>query len=171
MKANASPLSILDFAITKMDFNILPPPKGNEADIDMGNYEIDIDFGIQIKDFIQVYISAKINTEEQLPGYRLFAEAGCFFKFNDGVKLSDQQKAEIEGYSTVYIALNSLRGLISSFTANAPFGRYILPSIDLNDLIAKKRDSLIADKKSNKTVASKNKKVTVKESSRKAKTN
>lgn len=47
----------------------------------------------------------------------------------------------VEGYSSVYMALNSLRTLVSGFTANAPFGRYILPSIDLNDLIRKKRES------------------------------
>jgi preprotein translocase subunit SecB len=41
-------------------------------------------------------------------------------------------------FSAVSIALNSLRGFISSLTANAPFGRYILPSIDVNDLFRQK---------------------------------
>jgi len=165
MKANASPLNILDFAITKMDFNILPPKSG-EVDINslFGSYEIDIDFGIHIEDHIQVYINAKINTQEKLPGYSLFAEAGCFFKFNEGIKLSAEQKADLQGYSTIYIALNTLRGLISSFTANAPFGRYILPSIDLNDLIAKKRASLEVNKKASKINNDKKTKTTIKKS-------
>jgi len=144
MKANLSPLSIVDFGITSMDLKTIHPedPENDPTDY-FYDYEIDIDFGIQVGKFINVYIIAKVNYgEETLPGYSFCAQAGCFFQFNGKTELTASQKAELEGFSTIYIALNSLRGLISSFTANAPYGRYILPSIDLNDLIAKKRMSI-----------------------------
>jgi hypothetical protein len=144
MKASLSPLSILDFGMTVLDFKTIPPEKsGDDTPAYFHDYEIDIDFGIQVGKHIHVYIIAKVNYGEQtLPGYSFCAQAGCFFEFNEKTQLTASQKADLEGFSTIYIALNSLRGLISSFTANAPFGRYILPSIDLNDLIAKKRMSI-----------------------------
>jgi preprotein translocase subunit SecB len=140
MKASPSPLSILDFAITKMEFSVIPPKK-QELDLNVvfGQYEVDIDFAIKKGDFIRVMITATINSgPNKLPGYSICAEAGCFFKFEGKDKLTPEQKSEIEGYSTIYIGLNALRGLVSGFTANAPFGRYILPSIDLNQLIRTK---------------------------------
>lgn len=150
MKATISPLSIVDFAITSMDFRMQAPAKA-ETDVQemFGRYEIDIDFSIMKKDIIIVSISANINMEKELPGYSIAAEAGCFFKFDEAVKLSESDRASLEGFSTIYIALNSLRGLISNFTANAPFGRYILPSVDLNALIGQKM-KLQADNKTSK---------------------
>jgi hypothetical protein len=165
MKANLSPLSIVDFGITTMDFKMIPPE--NPEDDPTGwfhDYEIDIDFGINLGKYINVYITARVNYGEQtLPGYSFCAQAGCFFQFNERTELTIAQKAELEGFSTIYIALNSLRGLVSSFTANAPFGRYILPSIDLNDLIAKKRMSISKTNKikiNEKTIVKKTKKTT-----------
>jgi preprotein translocase subunit SecB len=152
MKARLSPLSILDFGITSLDFKTIPSENpGDDPQAFFPKYDIDIDFGINPGKYINVYITAKVNAgEEKLPGYSLCAQAACFFKFDEESDLSKPQIAAMEGFSTVYIALNSLRGLISNFTANAPFGRYILPSIDLNDLIAKKR-ALISTNSKNKS--------------------
>ena len=83
---------------------------------------------------------AKVNWDEsKLPGYSINAEATCIFDFNKEFEITAEAKNSIEGFSTIYIALNTLRGFISQITANAPWGRYILPSIDLNDLIEKKK--------------------------------
>jgi preprotein translocase subunit SecB len=169
MKATVSPLSIIDFAVTSMDFKMKPPAKA-ETDIQemFGGYEIDIDFSIVKSDIIMVSISAKINTEKGLPGYSIAAEAGCFFRFDESSNLSETDRASLESFSTVYIALNSLRGLISSFTANAPFGRYILPSVDLNALI-KQKVAQQNDNKKDKTNDKQIKKEAVKKSRKKVK--
>ncbi len=147
MKATNSPLQIIDFALTRMDFHTITPADASSDHLDMAalfnEYEVDIDFGIEMKQFIAVRVIAKINYgSKKLPGYSICAEAGTFYRFGDDIALTDQQRAEIEGFSTIYIGLNVLRGLISGFTANAPFGRYILPSINLNELIAAKRKEL-----------------------------
>jgi hypothetical protein len=143
MKPIHSPLKIFDFAVTRMDFQFHPtttksPPAFEE-------YEIDIDFKIFRDRVLQVVIDVDINTTSKpLPGYSISAEVTCLFEFDKASKISADEKRSIEGFSTIYMALNSLRGLISSFTANAPFGRYVLPSLDLNDLIQKKRESVQA---------------------------
>ena len=147
MLASSSPLTILDYAITKMDFSLVPFSKQVEDVHEVfSSYEIDIDFDIYVnKAFIRVTMSAKINQGKiKKEGYSICAEAGCFFKFDEKTSkmLTDQQRHEIEGFSTVYMTLNALRGLVSNFTANAPFGRYLLPSIDLNKLIAEKRNQV-----------------------------
>jgi len=148
MIAKASPLQILDFAVTRMEYELVPPQEMND---NIGKYfdqyEVEVDFELDIDDYLKVYITAKVNKteEKQLPGYSILTEAACIFRFKDGNNLAEDIKRNLQGFSTIYIALNSLRGLISSFTANAPFGRYILPSIDLNDLIEKKRATAAKD--------------------------
>ena len=141
MKAKLSPLQLLDFAIMQLEFDFLPTEDVNDDPVKyFGEYELDVDFGIFDDDeLLRVFIKAKINEDKSHPGYRIIAEAACMFKFNQVEILSDDVKNNLQGYSSIYIALNSLRGLISNFTANAPFGRYVLPSIDLNDLIQKKQ--------------------------------
>lgn len=142
----ASPLSILDFAITSFEFKFITPTDGGEVDVKklFSNYNIDIDFGIHSNEIMHVYMQAKINCDEKdkQPGYYINAEATCIFEFNKEMKITKEARNDIEGFSTIYIALNTLRGFISQITANAPWGRYILPSIDLNDLIEKKKQEL-----------------------------
>lgn len=146
MKPSASPLSIVDFAITSFDFKFITPTDGSQIDVKklFSNYDIDIDFGIHSNEITHVYMRAKINCneKEKKPGYFIDAEATCIFEFNEKIEISKDAKSSMEGFSTIYIALNTLRGFISQITANAPWGRYILPSIDLNDLIEKKKQEL-----------------------------
>lgn len=148
MKPQASPLQIRDFAITSFDFSLVEMEQPEDVNPYFKEYDIEIDFGIQVSQYIQVIIRADVNkTGKKLPGYSLSAEAVCFFQFDDQVQLSEDVKKSLEGFSTIYIALNSLRGLISSMTANAPFGRYILPSVNLNDLVEKKKAEFAIDTK------------------------
>lgn len=147
MKPKSSPLEILDIAITQMDFKFIPPKEDQNISSFFKKYEIDVDFGIQSNDYLMVYISATVNKgESPLPGYSFFAEATCVFELDKKVDLQKDIKDNLEGFSTIYISLNSLRGFISNFTANAPFGRYILPSVDLNDLIEKKKKTFLKKK-------------------------
>jgi hypothetical protein len=150
MKPIASPLNIIDFAIMNFEFNFVQPnEKAKEIDLRdcFNNYELDIDFWIHANEVIQVSIKAEINRDKKLPGYSIFAEAACIFEFNKSIEITDDARKSIEGFSTIYIALNSLRGFISQVTASAPFGRYILPSVDLNNLINQKKLSVTGENK------------------------
>jgi hypothetical protein len=160
MLASSSPLTIVDYAITKMDFGLVPiPPNTEDIFSHFNQYDVEIDFDIFINKVIRVSISAKINQGKvKKPGYSICAEAGCFFQFDEKMSktLSESQRSEIESFSTVYMALNTIRGLISSFTSNAPYGRYILPSIDLNKLISEKK-RLIIEAQQSKDIQHQNK--------------
>lgn len=143
MKPRPSPLTIIDFALLNLEYNFIQP-QSQDLHFDprkvFNDYDIDIDFGITSNDIIHVVIKAEINRrDKKAPGYSIFAEAACLFEFNKDMEIDEKAKNDIEGFSTVYIALNTLRGFISQITANGPFGRYVLPSIDLNDLISQKK--------------------------------
>ncbi len=153
MKPIASPLNIIDFAIIKYEYSFVQPQKSTEDNLIkyFKEYDLEIDFSIHGDELIQVIITAKVNKGKKVkPGYSIYAEVACIFEFDDTIKITEENKKNIEGFSTIYIALNSLRGLVSQFTASGPIGRYLLPSIDLNDLIKKKKalnDEVIAPKR------------------------
>jgi hypothetical protein len=142
MKPIPSPLTIIDFAILQLEYAYVPSLKSGGEDITIyfDEYELDVDFDMSKNDITQVFMRASINRGDiKLPGYSINIEIACLFDFNKDVKLTPEQKNSIEGFSTVYIGLNALRGFISQLTSSGPVGRYMLPSIDLNDLINQKK--------------------------------
>jgi len=131
--------------VLQMNFEIVTPKKDADREVNPASYfrqyELDLDFSGLEHEFFQVTMLVEINCgANPLPGYRISAQVATIFQFGDTSTISPDEKRSMEGYSTVYMALNNLRGIIAGFTANAPFGRYMLPSVDLNDLIKKKRD-------------------------------
>lgn len=140
MKAQLSPLILLDFAILNSSFKFIAPAENIDIRKLVADYLIDIDFAIiQDSDGTRVFIKTAINqAETEMPGYSIFAEAVAIFELSKTTTLKAEDKKALLQYSAVSIALNSLRGFISSLTANAPFGKYILPSIDVNNLFQQK---------------------------------
>lgn len=140
MKPKISPLILLDFAILNSSFKFIAPPDNTDIRKLISEYLLDIDFAIiQDSDNTRVFIKAAINQNDNtLSGYSIFAEGVAIFNISQTANLTEEDKKSLLQFSAVSISLNSLRGFISSLTANAPFGRYILPSIDVNDLLQQK---------------------------------
>jgi preprotein translocase subunit SecB len=161
MKVMKSALGINDIALTQMDFKINFPQPHKEFDVRaaFNSYEVDVDFHVVRDEEVTVFIKAEVNRGgAELPGYSIMAEVACIYQMQQKHNLTVQQVRELEGFSTIYIALNALRGMIANVTASAPFGRYILPSIDLNDLIRKKmseNEKRVAEKKEIKSTVKK----------------
>lgn len=152
MKPQLSPLILLDFAIINSSFKFIAPPDNSDIRKLVSEYLIDIDFAIiQELESTRVFIKTSVNqSETETPGYSIFAEGVAVFDISKTATLTEDDKKALLQYSAVSIALNSLRGFITSLTANAPFGRYILPSIDVNDLFQQKAKAIqkpIAKKK------------------------
>ena len=140
MKAHLSPLTLVDFVITNNIFKFIPPTEESNIKEIAASYEIDIDFAIlNDKENTRVFIKIGINNSGNVkPGYSIFAEGVGVFQLLKDANLSEEDKKSLLQYSAVSIAVNSLRGFISTLTANAPFGRYVLPSIDVNNLFHQK---------------------------------
>jgi preprotein translocase subunit SecB len=95
-----------------------------------------------------------VNSSDEV-GTNLSDEVGlssAFFPIAKTDSLSEENKKSLLQFSSVSIALSSLRGFITSLTANAPFGKYTLPSIDVNDLFNQKSKTRLkqSSKKSRK---------------------
>ena len=140
MKAHLSPLTLVDFVITNNIFKFIPPTEESNIKEIAASYEIDIDFAIlNDKENTRVFIKIGINNSADVKaGYSIFAEGVGVFQLSKDANLSEEDKKSLLQYSAVSIAINSLRGFISTLTANAPFGRYVLPSIDVNNLFHQK---------------------------------
>ena len=136
-----SPFELLDFAILNCNFSFKAFDVNDKQGEIVNQYHIDVDFAIADQsDHVKIFIKASINQNEDksLSGYSIFAEGAAAFKFNEDAKLSNEEKSGFLHLSGVSIALNALRGFIVSLTANAPLGRYTLPTFDVNDLLQQK---------------------------------
>lgn len=140
MIANRSPLDLAEFALISQQYKFTPPDDGIDVMALMDGYEIDIDFSINTRDDIQfqMYVSIGINKNGILPGYIISSEGVGFFDFANAGDLSKKEKGEFLQVSGISICINQLRGIIISLTSNGPLGKYLLPSIDVNDLLNEK---------------------------------
>lgn len=140
MEPKFSPLELSDFSILNCNLHFIPPKDGVDPKELFSKYPLDLDYAISAEgDNIKLFIKAMINwTESPLEGYKIFAEGVAFFKLPLSVEMRQIDRAVLSNYSTISIALNSLRGFISALTGHAPFGKYTLPSVDVNDLFNQK---------------------------------
>lgn len=144
MKAYKSPLILNNFFLLNLDYQFRQP--GSQLKTKLLNltdsYTIDIDFAFQKQDkeTFQLFTKIGVNTiEEPVFGYRLFIEGVCVFSFEEQIELSEQDKSSLLHFSGLNICINSLRNILSTTTANGPFGKYTLPSIDVNQLLSDKQ--------------------------------
>ncbi len=142
MKPVLSPLILLDFSILSSNFQFIPA-EGKKVNPEnyFSKYELDLDFAIIDVNETNVFVKIDINNgEKKLPGYSIFAEGVAFFNLEDKTSLSEEDKFSLLNFSAFSIALNSLRGFVTSLTANAPWGKYTFPSIDVNDIFKQKME-------------------------------
>jgi preprotein translocase subunit SecB len=140
MKAKQSPLKVIDFLVinSRLKFNA-PSSEVNIKEL-FTNYSIDIDFA-RANQGENYQIFMKIAVNEDAPpkeiGYSIFAEVVGIFSL-DKNGLSKEEIENYSNYTSLIITINHLRNFISNLTSYAPFGKYVLPSIDMRDLISQK---------------------------------
>ena len=150
MKANKSPLILKNFLLLNLDYQFKQPDSNLKKKVHdlVDDYNIDVDFTFRKLDqeTFQLFTKIGVNDiEEPLPGYILFIEGVCIFSFAKPIDLSDQNKSSLLHYSGLNICINSLRNILSTTTSNGPFGRYILPSIDVSVLLDDKHKQSVEE--------------------------
>ena len=148
MQIVKSPLELVDFILLDAEYRVIVPELGVDPDFTevFDQYGIDMDYAIQPKQTIPgellVFVRCAINcAEEPLPGYRLFIEGVGHFKSDGRGDVSDDDWQTLLRGSALGIVINSLRVIGMQLTAQGPFGKYVLPSVDLNDLHQKKAEA------------------------------
>ncbi|MFZ4414882.1 MAG: hypothetical protein ACOYOV_17480 [Bacteroidales bacterium] len=122
------------------------PPKRNPKDIQQlfKSYEVDIDFAHHINEdkTIQVFTKISINqTDKPMFGYKLFVEGVAVFSLDTTAVLTEEEEKNLKFYSTVNILIGYLRNTLTSLTASAPMGPYLLPPLNMSDLFRKKSEN------------------------------
>ncbi|MDP4188507.1 MAG: preprotein translocase subunit SecB [Bacteroidota bacterium] len=141
MIAKESPLILNNFFLLNHQFQSLQPAEITDIKKITGQYVVEIDFAIRPIDqeYYQLFTKIGVNNiEKPLPGYRIYIEGVCIFSFDKNISLSETEKSSLLHFSGINICINSLRNIIANITANSLIGKYTLPVIDVNQLLADK---------------------------------
>ena len=139
MELKNSPLQIIDFAVLKFTFDsIFGNSENNELDI--YKYPVEVDFGMnEIKGGIRIfYMKVHSNIEKPEPGYSFFIETAAQFKITNEKKLDKKLLINLLSYSIVAMSFTNIRTILLNMSSYSPFGKYILPSVDVEKLIKDK---------------------------------
>ncbi|MDZ7740157.1 MAG: hypothetical protein U5K32_14070 [Bacteroidales bacterium] len=146
MKIPKSDLELIDFIIINSDYTFKQPHEKENTNIRnlFAEYDIEIDFGDtepaeEEDNIFNVYIKVEINRcEKPLPGYSIFCEGVGLFKIPNLKRLDEQTANNLLKISPLSIIINNMRSYIMNITNYYPFGKYVLPSIDLKSVINSK---------------------------------
>jgi preprotein translocase subunit SecB len=148
MKAKFSPLQLLDFKLLESHYEFIVPKDDdiNVKDL-FQSYPVDIDFGIGKSDIegeIQLFTKIEVNKTKRkiLPGYKLMVEGGGTFRIQDPENVEEGLRNNLSQFSTLNMMINNLRNIMYQITNLGPMGGYLLPPIDITQLLRDKaRDS------------------------------
>lgn len=141
MIAKKSPIKLDSFSVLQSHYEFVNSKKVlKNIKTLFGSYELDIDFAHHFGDNGEIKVFVKIGVNRQkkpLPGYKLLVEAVGLFHLED-THIPEKEQNNLKYYSTVSILIGYLRNSLASNTASAPFGPYLLPPVDMNELFRQK---------------------------------
>ena len=141
MQVKKSPLILEEVFIIAS--NIISVPETEESTGALNEFEIDVDFDVYTNDSDsdshRVVISVSGNDQENpSPGYCFSIVAQGSFNYDKDTKIKKKDKDILLTHSAIPIVIGQIRSYLSTLTALGPFGSYLLPSIDMNHLLASK---------------------------------
>lgn len=144
MIAKPSPLQLTDFQLLNLQYRFVNPTDTDEINTDdlFGQYGIEVDFAIKRQDDTDftIFTKADINSEGIQPGYVLFVEGVSSFHIAEPSMLPEAKLQNLLVFSGVGIAMQQLRSRIADLTSFAPFGKYMIPTLDMDDLLQQKQE-------------------------------
>jgi len=154
MKVAESNLELVEFVIINSNYKFIDPRKEVNIGEIFSKYEIEMDFGkrdIKTEEdehLFNVFVKVLINQSDQpQPGYQILAEGISVFRIKNPGQLDDKTLTNLKNISALSISINNLRNYITNITAYGPFGKYIFPAVDVNQLIRQKMESQKQNKK------------------------
>lgn len=141
MQAQKSPLILEESFIIAS--NILSVPEPEEFKGILNDFTIDIDFDIFTNETDtearRIVVSVQGNDQDNpVPGYCFSIVAQATYNYDKLVKVSKKDKDVLLTHSAIPMVIGQIRSYLSTLTAHGPFGIYLLPAIDMNDLIKQK---------------------------------
>lgn len=145
MKIIRSPLVLKNFFILKNEMKFIPSRKKINIQEVYDHYPIELDYFIKAEeqDNYQIFMNLLINRETpELPGCSIQLDAVGIFHLNKSEDLKENDCKHLINFSAVSILINSIRTYIISLTTFSPMGKYTLPAVDMNLLLADKVKSV-----------------------------
>lgn len=144
MKAKISPLKLLVFQLLDSEYEFIVPQEKEVIPQDLFNsYPIDIDFDHQtftdVPSRFKVFVKISVNNGSKKSGYRMSLTGMGIFEL-DETNLKEQEINNLKWYSPINMLINNLRNIISQTTAFGPMSVYLLPPINVLDLVKQKME-------------------------------
>ncbi|MVT07338.1 hypothetical protein GO493_03625 [Chitinophaga sp. ysch24] len=145
MKVKPSPLELKEFVVLDFHYDFNHPEKEISIPELFKEYNYDLDFAIKTSDpaLIQIFVKCDVNrgVSEPLPGYSLKVECMGMFSITENQILDSKEEMEtLVVNSGVVMTISYMRTFLAGITGHFPLGRILFPSIDLKDLIARKKE-------------------------------
>jgi preprotein translocase subunit SecB len=141
MKIKPSPLQLLDFTVFSFKMGITPTDDPREINLSLLPVEIDFDT-FQPKDAEKsiriIEMNLLVNKAGKKAGYKFSLTASGVFSLEDETSLNENEKNNLLGISTINLMISNIRGFLKNVTSYGTFGAYLLPSVDMNDLMQEK---------------------------------
>ncbi len=136
MKVKKSILTLREFWIVESNLVSVLPVKENQLFQDI---DLDIDFDIlEGEDNFKLILRIEGNQgKKKKIGYSFTIVSEGVFNFTK--KIEEKETNSLLLFSAVPMMIANVRGYLANITAYAPFGKYLLPSIDMKDLIENKQ--------------------------------
>jgi preprotein translocase subunit SecB len=150
MQIKRSELKIENLLILASNIVIVPTSPVDKF-ISFDNIDLDADFNIltnaKDKSNFKVIITISGNiSESKKPGYSFSVASEGIFQI---VGVENMEKELIDGllvHSALPILFSHVRSYLMNTTSYYPFGKYVLPAIDLNALLSDKTQNLQSKK-------------------------
>lgn len=145
MKVAESNLELVEFVILNSNYKFIDPKQEINIRENFSKYEVEMDFGkrdIKTEEeehLFNVIIKVNVNqTNQPQPGYQMLVEGINVFRIKNTGEIDDRTLTNLKNISALSISINNLRNYITNMTTYGPFGKYILPAVDVNHLIKQK---------------------------------
>lgn len=143
MTAETSLFQFDDFFILRYSCEFIDPGKQQEVvkvKSITDKYIVDVDFTVVKKEDEKkwlTYCKLSINngSEKKLPGYAIFVEGVGVFSTELGKELAQPRYINEIQMPAIAHGINHLRNYIMNTTAQGPFGKYVVPFIDLGKML------------------------------------
>ena len=142
MEVARSVLSFENFWVLHSSCTFIEEETNSEVDLFSLPMYVDFDVTETKEGFFNVYLDVNINSDDNArSGYAIFVSVFGLFYLNEIDKLSQMDIEEYSFFSAVPMLLGSTRGFIQNLTSNGLYGQYLLPTINLEDLIDQKMEN------------------------------
>jgi hypothetical protein len=107
--------------------------------IDVSQIPIEIDFDILQNPEREPYatrvvMTIKGNSKKEVAGYMIFLKVGGEYRLSEELEVQSNEYRLLISNSAVACLINEARVYLQTLTAFFPFGPYIMPMIDMNDI-------------------------------------